>query len=157
METMVDDRLRNMKQFTAFFLALFTMTLYSYSQPLIQTPRDAYKLKNDSSFRGKPLKTLLKEIGPEIKMVFVGNVSWEEGLAYLNFYFEDWLDKSKERQRCTGGYPLRIRVMIKESFDWKKPQEDKFKWTQTDAERLANLTIAYIRVSGDVDPEGYVL
>ncbi len=146
-----------MKQLTILVLLFFVVCLYGHSQPLIQTPRDAYKLKSDSSFWGKPLKILLKEIGPEIKMVSVREVSWLEGLAFLIFYFEDWLDKSKERQHCTGGYPLQIRVMIKESFDWKKLQEEQFQRTQADAERLANLTIAYTRVSGDIDPEGYVL
>lgn len=145
----------SMNRFTVFFLVFFITSLYGYTQPLISTPGDAFKLKNDSSFRDKPLGTLLKEIGPEIKTVFAEGRRDDGYPGYLVFHFISWQDVF--RQRCNGKRPLRITVFLKEYFDWNKPKGEVLKWTAADAERLGNLTIAFIRISGEPEAETYAL
>ncbi|GAA4731583.1 hypothetical protein GCM10023229_06420 [Flavisolibacter ginsenosidimutans] len=116
----------------------------------MKTLEDAHLIaENDSLwFRGKPLKNLLKEIGPEIKMVSVNGESWAERPALIIFRF---VDRSIYYQyRCAEKFPLSIQVRIKESFDWKKSKEDYFKWSKTDTEQLGNLTIVTARVYGEV-------
>lgn len=70
----------------AIVIAFFLLSGYhSYAQ-LLQTHNDARKLKdNDSLFIGKPLKTLLKEIGPTIKTVFTESHRAHKSLSIIIF------------------------------------------------------------------------
>lgn len=137
-----------MKRFAAFFLVFFTATFVGCSQPLINTPSDAFKLRNDSSFRDKPLKTLLKEIGPEIKTVTVNPDASAERPACIIFRFVD--RRAFNQYRCAEQFPVSLIVGIKEPFAWNKTKDNFFIWTKEDAERLGNLTIAYTGVHGSL-------
>lgn len=118
----------------------------------MNTFADAKKLKaNEQLFVEKPLKDLLKEIKPEIKMV---NANPSENnttrLGYLIFRFVDI--QTFDSLRSKGKYPLQITVFVKEPFIWdiqSRPEKIKFTWTKEDFERLKNLTVVGIRVFGE--------
>ena len=121
-------------------------------QLLMNTFADAKKLKaNEQLFVDKPLKDLLKEIKPEIKMV-TANPSENNTtrLGYLIFRFVDI--ETFDSLRSKGKYPLQITVFVKEPFIWdiqSRPEKIKFTWTKEDFERLKNLTVVGIRVFGE--------
>jgi hypothetical protein len=132
--------------FTGFFLSLPSI---SSSQQMMCTLAGAYKLqKNKNQFIGKPFKELLKEMGPEIKMVVVE--SERSNFIMLHFYdFQDRKAFDKE-----GIIPLRITVYLKEKIEWDKinlPKGmDRLKWTQEAIDKLGNHTITYLKVSGKI-------
>ena len=71
-----------------FLLLLIIATYYSSAQQLMKTVYDVQKLKtNEDCFIGNPLKNLLNEIGPEIKMVFVDTFDQRVGHSLLIFKF----------------------------------------------------------------------
>lgn len=122
----------------------------------MQKTTDAYKLKENAHlFIGKPLNNLLKEIAPEIKMVFVEANRGHCSPSYIIFKFVNWADYWK--YNCAGKKPLSIRVILNEHFEWNKPKEDFVKWTKEDESKFGNLTIAYISVYGEVYEEGLAL
>lgn len=131
---------------------LIAITVSGYSQQMMRTLNDAQKLKaNEKSFIGKPLKTLLKEIGPEIKMVSANpSTSNQTQLGYLIFRFVD--AKKYDSCRAKKKYPLQITVFVKEPFEWdykSRPREKIFSWTKEDMEKLGSLTVLGIRVFGE--------
>ena len=132
-----------------FILFLLITAAYNCrSQQLIQVVKDAYKLKeNGQLFIDKPLKNLLNEIVPEIKMVFAEGNRAHSALSYFIFRFVDL--EGYKKYNCAGKKPLGIRVMIKEPFEWNKSREDIIKWTKEDAEKFGNLTVVYISVYGE--------
>jgi len=98
-----------------FLIILFSRN--SSAQPLMQTVADAHKLKDDEQrFINKPLKTLLKEIGPEIRVVLAEGKRAHGALSYFVFWFVD--KEEYKKYSCAGKDPPGIRVMIKERFDW---------------------------------------
>jgi len=132
---------------TTLLFLLLTLALQSRSQ-LMKTLDDAHLLaENDSLlFRGKPLKNLLKEIGPEIEWVSVAerkNYYWNVTWIYFRFKIRE-----ADKPDCKSRAQPRIRVFFREDFEWKKSGPDFTKWTKDDAERLGNLTIAFIKVYG---------
>lgn len=134
-----------------------------HAQKMMQTLGDAQKLKDNALyFRDKPLKVLLNEIGPEIKMVFVEDeYVGSESLCFITFKFVDFEDYKKITAK--GKHPLSVTAMIKDNykwwnhdsrpFKWDKPFAERMKWTREDVEKYGNLTIAYIRVSGEACTE----
>ncbi len=63
---------------------LLIVNLHCKAQQLVQTPNDVKKLReNEQLFIDKPLKNLLKEIKPELKMVRAEI----EQHSYFSFYF----------------------------------------------------------------------
>ena len=74
-----------MKNTLKIFILLFILINNSCKQLMVQTTKDAYKLKiNEQQFINKPLKNLLKEIKPEIKTAGASN---EEGYQFFSFRF----------------------------------------------------------------------
>lgn len=147
MEKKPRKRLGAMRPFKAKALVYCLLaSLAGHSQQRIQTPDDAYKLKNDTGFQNKPLKTLLKEIGPEIKMVTVDPDASDERPACIIFRFVD--RTAFNHYRCAEQFPVSIIVRIKEPFLWGKTKDNYFIWTKEDAERLGGLTIAFLGVHG---------
>ena len=135
--------------FRVFVIVLLLISGYSgYAQPLMQTVHDAQILKdNEPLFVDKPLKTLLKEIGPTIKMVFTDSHKPHHALSIIIFKFIDKEEQKKYDQ--AGKRSLSLLVYIKENFDWNKPKESRLQWTSEDAEKLGNLTIARIGIVGE--------
>lgn len=120
----------------------------SPAQPLMQTVQDVQKIKDSAHpFVDKPLKKLLKEIGPEIKMVFTDSHRPHKALSVIIFKFIDREEQLKYDQ--AGKRSLSMLVFIKENFDWNKSGPTSLQWITEDAERLGNLTIAKIGVVGE--------
>jgi hypothetical protein len=114
------------------------------AQQLVQAPNDAYNLKvNEQQFLDKPLKILLAQIKPEIKLV-TGTVDYP---SYFSFYFISREELSKK----PAGSPLRLYLYVKEPLDWnfdKRPKGKEYQWTEEDVEKYGNYTVIRIRVSG---------
>ncbi len=119
---------------------------------MMQTPKDIFTIcQNDNDFIGKPLKVLLDEIKPAIKMVFAEG-GWQERAPRISFFFmtrneyQDCINKNKS--------PLRLTVYLGNVFEWsfeKRTKAHFWEWTKQDEEKNGNNIITLIRVSGDCD------
>lgn len=142
-----------MKHFI-YGIALMVVALSGYpshAQQLMSTVYDAQKLKdNDSLFLDRPLRTLLKEIGPEIVAVFTDSRRAHKALSVIIFKFTT--REESERYKLAGKRSLSILVFVKENFDWDKPPGKMTEWTKEDAERLGHLTIMRIGIVGETLP-----
>ncbi|MCD0465129.1 hypothetical protein [Flavobacterium sp. ENC] len=135
-----------MKNKLKLFVLLFSLMQYScQAQQMVQVPMDAYKLKtNEHQFINKPLKDLLKEIKPEIKLVS-GTVE------YPPFFSFRFISREELIKRPLGGNILGLYVYVKEPLDWdfdKRPKDTASKWTKEDLEKYGNLTVERIKVIG---------
>lgn len=114
---------------------------------MVQTPNDVNKLQeNEQQFINKPLKNLLKEIKPEIKL-FRAEIDQH---SYFSFYF---ISHNELLRLPTDSIPLGFYVYIKESIDWdfaKRPKETQYVWTKEDLEKYGNLTVTRIKIRGKV-------
>lgn len=130
-----------------FFMLLIINN--SYSQQIMKTVNDADKIKsNEQLFVNKPLKTLLKEIGPEIKMVTANpSKSSNSRLGYFTFRFVGTEKYDSCRQK--NKYPKQITIFVKEPFDWDVKSSNKRKWTNSDLIKYGELTVVGIRVFGE--------
>lgn len=139
-----------------YLLRIFTILLFianhgCHAQQLVKTPGDAYKIKeNEQKFINKPLKTLLKEIKPEIKMA-AGNhgINGHFDGGYFTFKFVTF-DKS-HRSEAKDETPVTIVVYVIENFEWdyqKRPSGKQLTWTKEDAEKYGDLTVVAFRVYG---------
>lgn len=130
--------------FKIFVILLFIINTSCKAQQMVQTPQDIYKLKeNEQQFINKPLKNLLNEIKPEIKLV-LGTLDYP---PFFSFYFIS----REELNKKTLGSTLRFYVYVKEPLDWnfdKRPKDTAYKWTKEDVEKYGNLTVERIKVSG---------
>jgi hypothetical protein len=133
---------------TIAFLATITA---SCNAQIMKQQKDAEKLEDKKElFIGKPLKKLLKEIGPEIKLVFASGDRTNEAASYMIFRFVD--REGEKPYNKARKMPIGVRVMIKEKFEWDKtakPVSEREKWTREDALKYGNLTIVDIRVHGE--------
>jgi len=123
-----------------------------HAQQLMKTVNDAQKIKaSEQLFTNKPLKTLLKEINPEIKMVSANpSENINSKLGYFIFRFVDAKKYDSSRQK--GKYPQQITVFVKEPFEWDYNKRQKGKeliWTKEDLEKYGDLTVIGIRVFGE--------
>jgi hypothetical protein len=135
-----------MKNTLKIFAILFILLNFSCkAQQIVQTPNDAHKLKtNEQQFINKPLKKLLKEIKPEIKMAD----ATRDFPDYFSFRF---IDREQHSKRGINQIPVVIYVYVAEQIDWhyeKRPKGKELVWTKEDAEKFANLTVIRIKVSG---------
>lgn len=130
--------------FKIFAILLFVINTSCKAQQMVQTSAEAYKIKaNEQQFINKPLKDLLKEIKPEIKLV-TGTVDYP---PYFSFYFITREELSKK----PDGSTMRLYVYIKEPLDWnfdKRPKATAYNWTKEDLEKYGDLTVVRIKVSG---------
>lgn len=137
-----------MKNTFKLFVLLFLLINYSCkAQQLVQTPSDAYKLKqNEQQFINKPLKNLLNEIKPEIKMAD-GTLNSPDYFTFKFVNYNDYLKGHNNNKKY-----IRIYVFVKEPINWdseNRPEDKKFVWTKKDVKKYANYTIVQIRVSGN--------
>ena len=117
---------------------------------LMQTEFDGHLLKaNESEYVGKPLKTLLKQIKPPIKMVSATGERGHGEPGYFVFLFHDV--EAQAAWRKVDRLSPRLTVFVKESFDWNRDSisiQERMQWTQKDLKKYGNLTIHYFRFSG---------
>ncbi|MBF4473754.1 hypothetical protein [Flavobacterium sp. HJJ] len=115
------------------------------AQQMVQTPNDAYKLKtNEQQFINKPLKNLLKEIKPEIKMAY-GTLDYP---SYFSFRF---ISSEEIKHKPIESNILGLYIYVKEPLDWKFEERIKgkeYQWTKEDIEKYGNLTVVRIKVIG---------
>lgn len=141
-----NNKLKNMKKIFKTLAILFLLVNNSCkAQQMVQTPNDAHKLKtNEQQFINKPLKTLLKEIKPEIKTAF-GTLS---NPSYFSFRF---IDSEEIKRRPLENNSLGLYIYVKEPIDWdfdKRAKDKEYLWTKEDVEKYGNLTVIRIKVIG---------
>lgn len=130
-------------------LVLLLMLNISCAQKMMQTLTEAKKLEtNKERFICKPLKILLKQIKPKIKMCF-GNPenTFFEVNNYISFFFVD-KDEFMKRPSAT-----RINVFL--AIDYGHPPNPPIKllkrpdtWTKKLLKEYGDLIVSDIRVSG---------
>jgi hypothetical protein len=121
---------------------------------MVQKTNDADKLEmNKEQFIGKPLKVLLEQIEPKIKLVY-GNPenTWAGAIGgtYLKFHFVDgdeWREIHKKNQK-----PIGITVSFQlEPNNTRKPlpKEGLKEWKSEDTMEYGDMIILNVRVSGE--------
>ncbi|MGN7811716.1 hypothetical protein [Flavobacterium sp. 22076] len=139
--------MKNIFKITPLLLILLIINTSCKAQQMVQTPNDVNKLQeNEQQFINKPLKNLLKEIKPEIKL-FRAEIDQH---SYFSFYF---ISHNELLRLPTDSIPLGFYVYIKESIDWdfaKRPKETQYVWTKEDLEKYGNLTVTRIKIRGKV-------
>ncbi|WP_343589345.1 hypothetical protein [Flavobacterium sp.] len=125
-----------LKLFVIFYLLLQNS---SYSQQMIQSITDVYKLKeNEASFINKPLKDLLKELKPEIKTVLVMR---NDNFFYFKFTERDTEESIEDR--------ISLFVYVKDRIYWnweQRPKGRETNWTKEDAEKYGNMIVTRISI-----------
>ncbi|MCC9065010.1 hypothetical protein ACHRV1_16880 [Flavobacterium aquidurense] len=129
------------------FLILFLIATVLYSckgVPMVQTTREMKELKvNESKFVNKPLKYLLKEIGPQIKT----GIGQNEDQFFFSFRFTT-LEQQKLNQGSLDDR-VSLYVYVKERIDWqweKRPKGIESVWTKEDAKKYGNLIVVRIKI-----------
>ena len=121
---------------TAIFMILIRTGCKA--QQMVQIPADAYKLKtNEQQFINKPLKDLLKEIKPEIKLV-MGTVEYP---SYFSFRF---ITRKELIKKPYDGSTLGLFVYVEGPLDWnfdQRPKGKEYEWSKEDVEKYGNLTV----------------
>ncbi len=130
-----------------FFLII---TVISCKAQLVQTTNDVKKLvENKTVFIGKPLKALLKEVKPEIKMA-MGMPGGGTSPNYFRFLFVNY--KSYLTYKNENKTPLTIKVFLKEPFSLKSEASSsdlKYRWTDADIKEYGDLTVVGIDIYGE--------
>lgn len=129
------------------FLILLLITIFLYNckgVPMVQTTKEIKELKiNESKFVNKPLKHLLKEIGPQIKT----GIGINEDQFFFSFRFT-----TLEQQKLNQGRlddKVSLYVYVKERIDWqgeKSPKGNESVWTKEDAKKYGDLIVVRIKV-----------
>lgn len=134
-----------MKNALKIFALLFILLNNSCkAQQMVQTTKDAYKLKiNEQQFINKPLKDLLKELKPEIKAAYAINDN--------PFFFSFRFRTPEQQKKNEGNWEDRVSlyVYVKDPIDWqyeKRPNGKEMVWTKEDAEKYSNLIVIRIKV-----------
>ncbi|MDR7208165.1 hypothetical protein [Flavobacterium piscis] len=134
-----------MKNTLKFFALLFILLNNSCkAQKMVQTTKDAYKLKtNEQQFINKPLNDLLKELKPEIKTGYASNDN--------PYYFIFRFTTHEQQKKKEGSWEDRVSlyVYVKDPIDWqleKRPNGKEMVWTKEDAEKYGNLIVIRIKV-----------
>ena len=134
-----------MKNTLKIFALLFLLINNSCKAQMVQTTKDVFLLKtNEQLFINKPLKDLLNEIKPKIKIAGANN---EEGYQYFSFKFRT----VEQHKKNEGDWEDRVSlyVYVKEPIDWKwekRPKGNELTWTKEDIEKYGSLTVIRIKV-----------
>jgi hypothetical protein len=126
-----------------FAIVLITITTNCIAQQMVQTTADVYKLKNnEQQFTNKPLKYLLNEVKPEIKMVIATR-------DYPDYFAFKFLSVDELNFKVIGRKHISFYVYVKEPINWNfdnRPKGNEYSWTKEDAEKYGNLTVVRIKV-----------
>lgn len=131
-----------MKTIITLFILLFVSQI-GYSQQLVQNINDIYRLKeNEEQFINKPLKDLLKEIKPEVKIAFPNNENPSFDFRFLSH---------EQLRKNEGTIPENVSLFVgvKDFIDWKwenRPNGKEPVWTKEDAEKYGNLIVTRINI-----------
>lgn len=121
------------------FTILFAVQI-GYSQQLVENINDMHRLKdNETQFINKPLKDLLKEIRPEIKVVF----------AYNDPPFFEFRFITRQQRLNNEGNKVSLFVDVKDFIDWNwdmRPKGNETLWSKEDAEKYGNLIVTRISI-----------
>lgn len=132
-----------MKKILIFTIVYLSLPYYGNAQQVVQNISHVYILKeNEQQFINKPLKNLLKEIKPEIKLAFAYNDP-----SYFDFRFIT--SEQLKKGQGTAIENVALFIYVKDYIDWKWEERPKGKetiWTKEDAERYGNLIITKIGV-----------
>lgn len=111
---------------------------------MVQTTSEMKELKvNESKFVNKPLKYLLKEIGPQIKTGIAQNVDQ----FFFSFRFTT-LEQQKLNQRSLDDR-VSLYVYVNERIDWqweKRPKGIESVWTKEEAKKYGDLIVFRIKI-----------
>lgn len=114
-----------------------------HSQQLVQNIDDINKLKeNEAIFINKPLKDLLKEIKPEIKIAFPNNEP-------PSFIFMFLTSEQFRKDEGTTAENVALFVYVNEFIDWNwenRPKGREPNWTQEDADKYGNMIVTGISI-----------
>jgi hypothetical protein len=128
-----------------FVVLVFFISSSCKAQQMAQTTADVYKLKtNEQQFVNKPLKYLLNEVKPEIKMALVTR-------DYPDFFVFKFISADELNLLPLGSNKTSLIVYVKESIDWNfnnRPKGSEYFWTKDDVEKYGNLTVIRIKVIG---------
>lgn len=122
-----------------------------YGQKMVRKVSDAKKLEtNQEQFIGKPLKTLLEDIGLTIKFVY-GNPenTWAgaTGGTYLKFHFVDRNEYGKMRVKNEAPTAIIVNFQLEPKNTRKPlPKEGLKEWTAEDTKEYGDMIITKIRV-----------
>ena len=136
---------------TVFFLSLIA-PFFCHAQQMVQKPKDIFIVcQKENLFIGKPLKVLLKELKPPIKIVFAEG-GWSEQAPQFHFFFMSKQEFDNCRRQAK--LPLRLNVYVKEFFQWYeiRSKDQYVVWEKADEEKYGDLIITAIRVAGECDP-----
>ncbi|MBS7229397.1 hypothetical protein KHA90_00025 [Flavobacterium psychroterrae] len=134
-----------MKNTIKIFLIVFLIHTFCKAQQMVQTPIDIYKLKaNEQQFLNKPLKDVLKEIKPEIKLV----TGTRDYPSYFCFRF---ISREQLLKTPLDGTTIGLYVYVEGLLDWyfdQRPKDKGYEWTNEDVEKYGNLTVIRIKAFG---------
>lgn len=132
----------NLKIFAVLY---FILQPNIYSQQLVQTINDVYKLKdNEHLFINKPLKVLLKEIKPEIKTGTVINTDYTFALC---FRFTTIAQQKNKKGEILDR--VSIIVYVNEFIPWQwaqRPKGNQILWTSNDEREYSDLIVIHLDV-----------
>jgi hypothetical protein len=115
------------------------------AQQMAQTITDVYKLiSNEQQFINKPLKYLLDEIKPEIKMVMATR-------DYPDYFIFKFIPIEELNLLPLGSNKTSFIVYLKEPIDWNfhnRTKGSEYSWTKEDINKYGNLTLIRIKVIG---------
>ncbi|MFH7016862.1 hypothetical protein [Flavobacterium sp. FlaQc-47] len=121
-------------------LATLFFAQIGYSQQLVQNINDINLLKEyEAIFINKPLKDLIKEIKPEIKVAF----------AYNDPSFFEFRFITRQQRLNNEGNKVSLFVNVKNSIDWNwenRPKGKETFWSKEDAEKYGNLIVSEIEI-----------
>ncbi|MFH7016860.1 hypothetical protein [Flavobacterium sp. FlaQc-47] len=124
-------------------LAIFVFAQIGYSQQLVQNINDIYRLKEyEAIFVNKPLKDLIKEIKPEIKIAFPNNQN-------PSFDFRFVTHEQLRKDEGTIAENVSLFVGVNDFIDWNwetRPKGKEPVWTKEDAEKYGNLIVTRINI-----------
>ena len=136
-------------------LQIILISIASCQAPkLVGNIQEAKKLEvNKEKFIGRPLKELLSEIEPKIKLVFgnpenkTGHVS---GGTSMSFYFVEKTEAKKIDG--SGGTPIHITIQFELEPSNKRrpfPEGGLNKWTKKETMEYGSMIIRKFRVYGE--------
>lgn len=115
---------------------------------LVLTVNDIQKLKeNEARFINKPLRKLLREIKPHIRLAIAQENRPDGMLNYILFRFvsADEYYKNSSKRKFAG-----ITVFVKENFEWdyaRSAEGKSYDWSKSDEKKYGGLTVVDFWVS----------
>ena len=128
-----------------FAILVLLISTSCKAQQMVQSISDVYKLKtNEQQFVNKPLKYLLSEVKPEIKMAIATR-------DYPDYFVFKFISVEELNLLPLGSDKTSLIVYIKEPIDWNfdnRTKGSEYSWTKEDINKYSNLTVIRIKVIG---------